>query len=159
MLSDLGACTAITLRVYAEKKGWHLGQLRVELALFKNLKGDASIERVLHCSGALDDAQWARLLEIAGKTSVTQTLRKGSPSARGTPRGIAETRTARPQAVAAAIATRLRPSALAWYSALSASDTSRCDVSAHTGTMAATPTLTVTGTRRPSTSNSNASTA
>lgn len=79
VLSGLGACTAITLRMYADKKGWDLGELRVELTLFKNREGDARIERVLHCSGPLDDAQWERLLDIAGRTPVTQTLQKGAP--------------------------------------------------------------------------------
>ncbi len=78
VLAGLGACTAITLRMYAQKKGWDLGELRVELVLLKNHEGDASIERVLHASGRLDDAQWERLLDIAGKTPVTRTLQAGA---------------------------------------------------------------------------------
>ncbi|HTD28296.1 MAG TPA: OsmC family protein [Xanthomonadaceae bacterium] len=78
VLAGLGACTAITLRMYAEKKGWDLGELRVDLALFKDREGNASIERVLHSSASLDDAQWERLLEIAGKTPVTRTLQAGA---------------------------------------------------------------------------------
>lgn len=78
VLSGLGACTAITLRMYAEKKGWNLGDVQVELTLRKNRAGDAAIERVLHCSGPLDDAQWARLLEIAARTPVTLTLQNGA---------------------------------------------------------------------------------
>lgn len=79
VLSGLGACTAITLQMYAQRKGWDLGELQVELTLHKNRDGDAAIQRVLHCSGSLDDAQWARLLEIAGKTPVTLTLQAGAP--------------------------------------------------------------------------------
>lgn len=85
LLAGLGACTSITLRMYAEKKGWDLGELRVELSFLKNREGEARIERVLHSSAALDDAQWAKLLEIAGKTPVTRTLQQATPisTARG----------------------------------------------------------------------------
>lgn len=79
VLAGLGACTAITLRMYAEKKGWELGELRVELTLLKNHEGEARIERVLHASGALSEEQWTRLLDVAGKTPVTRTLQEGAP--------------------------------------------------------------------------------
>lgn len=77
LLASLGACTAITLQMYAERKGWQLDDLRVELTLFKNSEGETRIDRVLHCSAELDDVQWQRLLDIAGKTPVTKTLLAG----------------------------------------------------------------------------------
>lgn len=77
LLASLGACTAITLQMYAERKGWQLDDLRVELTLFKNSEGETRIERVLHCASELDDTQWQRLLDIAGKTPVTKTLLAG----------------------------------------------------------------------------------
>ena len=77
LLASLGACTAITLQMYAEKKGFELGNLRVELTLFKNREGDTRIERVLHSSAELSDHQRQRLLDIAGKTPVTKTLLAG----------------------------------------------------------------------------------
>lgn len=79
LLASLGACTAITLRMYAEHKGWDLGELRVELTLLKNREGEARIERVLHSSAALSNEQWERLLDIAGKTPVTKTIQEGTP--------------------------------------------------------------------------------
>lgn len=78
LLAGLGACTAITLRMYAEKKGWELGELQVELTLLKNREGDTHVERVLHSDAALSDEQWQRLLEVAGKTPVTRTLQEGA---------------------------------------------------------------------------------
>ena len=78
VLAGLGACTAITLRMYAARKGWDIGEVGVELTLLKNRDGDARIERVLRCSAPLDDAQWQKLLEIAGKTPVTRTLQGGT---------------------------------------------------------------------------------
>jgi putative redox protein len=77
-LSGLGACTAITLRMYAERKNWDLGRLSVELKLSKDHEGRAYIERILRADGKLDDNQWQRLLEIAEKTPVTKTVREGA---------------------------------------------------------------------------------
>lgn len=78
ILAGLGACTAITLRMYAEKKGWELGELTVGLNLLKDHDGNTLIERTLHITGTLDDEQWERILDIASKTPVTKTLASGS---------------------------------------------------------------------------------
>jgi putative redox protein len=79
VLAGLGACTAITLRMYADKKGWDLGDFRVDLTLLKDHEGGTRIERLLHSSAALSDEQWSRLIDIAGKTPVTKTLQAGAP--------------------------------------------------------------------------------
>ena len=79
LLAALGSCTAITLEMYAAKKGWRLGQLRVDLTFFKNREGESRIERVLHVTEPLDEEQWARLIDVAGKTPVTKTLLSGTP--------------------------------------------------------------------------------
>jgi putative redox protein len=65
--------------MYAERKGWDLGELRVELVLLKNHEGDTRIERTLRTDAALSDEQWERLLDIAGKTPVTKTIQAGAP--------------------------------------------------------------------------------
>lgn len=78
ILAGLGACTAITLRMYAEKKGWELGELNVGLNLLKDHEGNTFIERTLHITGTLDDAQWERILDVASKTPVTKTLANGA---------------------------------------------------------------------------------
>jgi len=85
LLASLAACTAITLRMYAERKGWNLGEFRAELSYMHDEDGSAHIHRVLHSDQPLDDAQWQRLLEIAEKTPVTKTMRAGTriTSARG----------------------------------------------------------------------------
>ena len=77
-LASLSACTAITLRMYAERKGWDLGELRVELALSFDDEGRPRIHRTLYANGGLDDAQWARLLEIVANTPVTKAMREGA---------------------------------------------------------------------------------
>ena len=76
-LASLAACTAITLRMYAERKGWDLGEFRAELTLQTDDDGSLHVHRVLHASGPLDDKQWQRLLEVVANTPVTKAMRNG----------------------------------------------------------------------------------
>lgn len=77
VLSGLGACTSITLRMYAERKGWELGEVKVDLAIVRD--GDVeTIERTIHIAGQLTDEQRTRLAEIAEKTPVTKTIKRGT---------------------------------------------------------------------------------
>jgi putative redox protein len=75
LLSSLGACTAITLRMYAERKKWPL--TGVHLRLTYRWEGDTPrIDRDLTLKG-LDPEQRARCAEIAEKTPVTRALKRG----------------------------------------------------------------------------------
>jgi putative redox protein len=77
-LAALASCTAITLRMYAEKKGWELGQLDAELTSSRDEAGKLQVHRVLSASGDLTDAQWQRLLDVASRTPVTLVMREGA---------------------------------------------------------------------------------
>ncbi len=77
LLGALGACTSITLRMYAERKGWELGEVSVDLNLFKEGEADR-IERQITFSAPLSEEQLARLAEVAAKTPVTKTIRQGA---------------------------------------------------------------------------------
>jgi putative redox protein len=77
LLASLGACTSITLRMYAGRKEWELGKITVGLRY--NAREDAQdhIDRRLSFSKPLSAEQTQRLLEIAAKTPITKTLLGG----------------------------------------------------------------------------------
>jgi putative redox protein len=80
MLGALAACTSITLRMYADRKGWSLGVVNVDVSLSRD--GDVQrIERVIRFGAPLSDEQKQRLAEIADKTPVTKVVRAGMPIA------------------------------------------------------------------------------
>ncbi len=85
LLAGLGACTSMTLRMYANRKGWPLEHVSVTLAHDKIHAQDCAdcetkagrvdrITRRLAVAGALDADQRAKLLEIADKCPVHRTL-------------------------------------------------------------------------------------
>ena len=78
VLAGLGSCTAITLKMYADRKGWDIGRLEIELTLEKDAEGNTSIHRTLRSDAPLTAEQWDKLIDIAGKTPVTKTLIAGA---------------------------------------------------------------------------------
>jgi putative redox protein len=77
LLASLGACTSITLRMYAGRKEWELGKITVGLRYSTRDDQKGHIDRRLSFSKPLTAEQTQRLLEIAAKTPVTKTLSGG----------------------------------------------------------------------------------
>lgn len=73
LLAALGSCTAMTLKLYAERKGWPLRDVSVKLN-GASADGKFVITRSLTLIGELDAEQRQRLVEIAGKCPVHKTL-------------------------------------------------------------------------------------
>lgn len=67
VLTGLGTCTAITLRMYAEKKGLDIANITITLEHRRSPEGRHQVERVVSIEGQLSDEQRARLLDIANR--------------------------------------------------------------------------------------------
>ena len=75
----LGACTAMTVRLYAERKAWPLTRARVRVTHHRGaLQARDTFHREITLEGSLDEAQRARLLDIAQRCPVHLTLERGS---------------------------------------------------------------------------------
>ncbi|AXI54539.1 osmotically inducible protein C [Sulfitobacter sp. JL08] len=87
LAAGLGACTSMTIRMYARRKGWPLDHIWVDVTHDKVHAQDAgttggdkidSFKRVIHLCGELAPDQRAKLLEIADKCPVHRTLERTS---------------------------------------------------------------------------------
>jgi putative redox protein len=86
LLAGLGACTVMTLRIYADRRKWPLERARVTLQHRKvhaqdcvdcdtrDAKMDV-IDRIVFLEGSLNEEQRAKLIEIAERCPVHQTLK------------------------------------------------------------------------------------
>ncbi|MBK8172880.1 MAG: OsmC family protein [Sandaracinaceae bacterium] len=85
LLAALGACTSMTLRLYADRKRWPLEGVTVHLRHSRIHAADCAdcdtkkgmieqVEREIELAGPLDDEQKSRLLEIADRCPVHRTL-------------------------------------------------------------------------------------
>lgn len=75
----LGACTTMTIRLYADRKGWPLKHVRTGVRHSRaGLQARDRFELDIALDGALDESQRARLMEVAERCPVHLTLARGS---------------------------------------------------------------------------------
>ena len=87
LMASLGTCTAMTLKMYASRKGWDLEEINVYLDHDKVHKADSEdfdkqgskisrFTRTLEIEGEIDESIKVKLLEIANKCPVHRTLQE-----------------------------------------------------------------------------------
>jgi putative redox protein len=82
LLASLGACTAMTIRGFANRKQMALRKVEVELRYVRHPGAAphtrAEFERAITLEGPLTDEERHRLIEIAARCPVSQALDKGA---------------------------------------------------------------------------------
>lgn len=75
LAASLASCTAITVEMYASRKGWELPELRVSVEVEGSpVKGDAAYNVVIHLPGGLSEEQTQKLTAIAARCPVHRAL-------------------------------------------------------------------------------------
>lgn len=71
----LGACTVMTLRLYAERKGWPVSRVQAAVTHHRDPQtGAERFERVIYIEGSLNDEQTTQLVGMADRCPVGKTL-------------------------------------------------------------------------------------
>ncbi len=70
---SLASCTAITLRMYADRKEWGVEQIQVTIST-EQVGGKTIFHRVIEISGNIDEHQRKRLLQIANACPIHKVL-------------------------------------------------------------------------------------
>jgi len=78
LLGSLGSCTAITLRMYFNRKNWPVQDITVDVQLFKT-GTEKSIKCLIGYNGQLTNEQRLRLVQIAAACPVHKILEKSIP--------------------------------------------------------------------------------
>jgi putative redox protein len=74
LAASLAGCTAITMELYAERKGWDVGEVEVEVDVEYEKANPTSFAVTLHLPAELTEEQRQRLVVIAGKCPVHKVI-------------------------------------------------------------------------------------
>lgn len=84
LLTAIGGCVSITLRMYAERKGWDLGEITVNVRQKEELTSEGikkSLIEEVSFEKEVNQEQRDKLLEIAGKCPVAKMVKEATPIA------------------------------------------------------------------------------
>ena len=82
LLTAIGGCVSITLRMYAERKGWDLGEITVNVRQKEELTSEGikkSLVEEISFEKEVTPEQQRKLLEIAGKCPVAKMVKGETP--------------------------------------------------------------------------------
>jgi len=75
LAASLASCTAVTMEMYADRKGWKIGEVVVDVNYEPAQRGSPTrFEMVVHLPKELPEAQREKLMQIAAKCPVHRTL-------------------------------------------------------------------------------------
>ena len=76
LLASLGSCTAITIRMYADRKGYQLEAIKISSAICdeKEMNRETVITRTIELVGTLTEEEKTRLIQIADKCPIHRIL-------------------------------------------------------------------------------------
>ena len=78
LAASLVACTTMTVRMYARRKGWQLDEVRVDVRAIEEA-GATTLRRRVRLSGDLDRSQRRRIAAVVERTPMTVAIRDGLP--------------------------------------------------------------------------------
>jgi putative redox protein len=76
--SALGACTAMTMQMYARRKQWPVAGVQIAVSHSRDAAGRDHFDRQIYVDGPLDETQLAKLMDIAERCPVGKTLGGGA---------------------------------------------------------------------------------
>jgi putative redox protein len=79
LAAALASCIAITIEMYAERKGWDVGAVETEVEVEYEGFAPISFAATIRLPDRIDEEQRERLLAVAGKCPVQKVLSGGSP--------------------------------------------------------------------------------
>ncbi|MGB0891367.1 MAG: OsmC family protein [Flavobacteriaceae bacterium] len=82
LLTAIGGCVSITLRMYSERKGWNIGEITVKVSQKEELTTEGvkkSLVEEISFEKEITEEQRIKLLEIAGKCPVAKMVKGETP--------------------------------------------------------------------------------
>ena len=74
LAASLASCTAVTMEIYAERKGWEIGAVEVDVDATYDGHVPTAFEVTVRLPAGLDEEQRERLLAVASKCPVHRAL-------------------------------------------------------------------------------------